>query len=344
MKRRHTLLYNIFLFVIAQLAWLALLGIWIYWYVSNYIIFKNVGEKLSPEIIYDGTNVFPFVGGIVLLVGIAFSMSLLFRHLNVQLKLNRLYDNFIANITHELKSPLSSIQLYLETLNARNVPPDKQKEFINMMMKDSYRLKNLIDSILEISALEQKKIAHSYNLYEAGQLITKIIDEVIEQFKLSPESIMVEGSPACQCVADKNALKIVLNNLVDNAIKYSTGPVRILIKLSCTSNKFVMEFSDKGIGIPAGGLKKIFNKFYRIYDKNIPTVKGTGLGLYWVKEIIKTHGGKISAASEGAGKGSVFRIELPVYQSSKKRYINRLLKSAKKQEAQPSEKGEKEYA
>ncbi|MCL5030441.1 MAG: HAMP domain-containing histidine kinase [Bacteroidetes bacterium] len=332
MKRRHALFYNISIFVLAQLAWLALLGIWIYWYVSNYIIFKTVGEKLSPEIIYDGTNIFPFVGGIILLVGIAFSMSLIFRNLNVQLKLNKLYDNFIANITHELKSPLSSIQLYLETLNSRNVPVEKQKEFIEMMMKDANRLKNLINSILEISALEQKKISHNFHVYDSNILVKELTEEATEQFKIPNSNVKIELGPECKCIADRNALKIVFDNLFDNAIKYSTKPVEIKVKSDCQSKKFILEISDEGIGIPSEEIKKIFNKFHRVYNGNIPNVKGTGLGLYWVREIIKSHGGKISASSAGDDKGTTFRIELPIYKSTNNHFAGSIKKNINKKD------------
>lgn len=330
MRKKHTLLNHIIIFVLAQIAWLMLMGIWIYWYVSNYIIFEKVGDQLSPQIVYDGTNVFAFVGGLVLLVAIAFGMSLTFRHLNVQLKLTRLYDNFIGNITHELKSPLSSIQLYLETFNTRYVPPYKQKEFIELMMKDSQRLKNLIDSILEISALEQKRVSHDYQVHNAGELMREIIADSVEQYQLQPNILILEGEADCKCVADINALRIVFNNLVDNAIKYSAHEPQIFIKLHCNAKKVVIEFSDKGIGISVPDQKNIFNKFQRIYNKDIPNVKGTGLGLYWVKEIIKNHGGHISVSSEGRNKGTTFRIELPIYSVSKKRYTKYLLKITNK--------------
>jgi len=326
MKKRHTLFYHISIFVIAQLFWLMLLGLWIYWYVTNYIIFQHVGDKLSPQLVYDGKNVFALVGGIILLVAISFTMSLIFRHLNVQLKLNKLYDNFISNITHELKSPLSSIQLYLETMNTRKVPEEKQKEFLGMMMKDANRLKNLINSILEISALEQKKVAHDYQIYDAGQILNSILSETFEQFNLKPENISITGKANCECLLDKNALKIVFNNLTDNAIKYSPGNVNIAVKYECTGKKFLIEYKDNGIGIPLTEQKNIFNKFHRIYSNKIPNVKGTGLGLYWVREIIKNHGGKIYASSEGINKGTAFKIELPVYKQSKNLFH---LKSAK---------------
>ncbi|MFA7227839.1 MAG: histidine kinase dimerization/phospho-acceptor domain-containing protein, partial [Melioribacteraceae bacterium] len=132
MKKNRSLLFLIFAFIFAQFAWLGLLGLWIYWYVVNYLIIEQVGDKLSPQIVIDSPNVLVFVGGIILIVLIATAMFLIFRNLTVQVKLTKLYDNFIANVTHELKSPLSSIQLYLETLNSKSVSPEKQKEFYGL--------------------------------------------------------------------------------------------------------------------------------------------------------------------------------------------------------------------
>ncbi len=328
MKKKQSFFYNILIFVLAQIAWISLLGLWIYWYVYNNIVFEKVGNQVSPQISYDITNVVPFVVGLVLLIGISFTTALIFRHLNVQLRLNKLYDNFIGNVTHELKSPLSSIQLYLETMNSRNVPPEKQKEFIALMIKDSNRLQKLINSILEISALEQKKLTHKYKVYKAEPLVRQLLSESVEQFRLHETTLTVSGTAQCEIVVDRDALKIVFDNLVDNAIKYSTDPPRIHVRLTEEANKFLIEFSDRGIGVPINEQKKIFNKFHRIYNKNVPTVKGTGLGLYWVKEIINNHGGKISIFSEGKNKGTTFNIEFSIYKTSKKRFINKLLKIA----------------
>ena len=332
MKKPRSFLYHISVFTLAQIAWLLLLGIWIYWYVSNYIIFEKVGNQLSPQIIYDGTNLFPFIGGLVLLVGISFGMSLIFRHLNVQLRLHRLYDNFIANVTHELKSPLSSIQLYLETLNSRSVPIEKQKEFYDIMLKDSNRLKYLIDSILEISALDQKNVAHDFHIFSANETIINLAKEAINQFNIPENALTIEGKADCNFVIDKNAMKIVINNLVDNSIKYSHEQPKINLKMKCGLKKIILEFTDNGIGLALKDQKKIFNKFHRIYNKDIPSVKGTGLGLYWSREIIKIHGGSISALSKGKNRGTTFKIELPIYKSSKVRYINKLLRRTKEYE------------
>lgn len=292
----------------------------------NYIVFEKVGDQISPQLTYDITNVVPFVIGLVLLSGLSFTTSLIFRHLSVQLRLAKLYDNFISNVTHELKSPLSSIQLYLETLNERNVPPDKQEEFIDLMTTDVNRLNNLINSILEISALEQKKLAHNYQVQDAELTIKNLLMDSAGQFRLQNDAINISGSAPCEIVTDAKAMKIVLDNLIDNAIKYSVDSVKIDVNLSCNLKRFIIEFSDRGIGIPPGELKKVFNKFHRIQHSKVPNVKGTGLGLYLTKEIIRNHGGKVSVLSEGENKGTKFTIELPVYQASKKHFINKLLK------------------
>ncbi len=329
MKNKHPLFYHIFIFILAQIAWLMLLGIWIYWYVSNYIIFEEVGDQISPQILYDNINVIAFVGGLILLVGISFGMSMTFRHLNVQLRLTRLYDNFIGNITHELKSPLSSIQLYLDTLSSRNVPPGKQIEFIELMKKDAQRLNRLINSILEISALEQKNISHDFQVFNSGELVKNLAINSAENFKLPAGSFLFEGEANCEIVADKNALRIVFDNLVDNAIKYSIEPAKIIVSMSCTGKMFVVEFQDNGMGILPNDQKNIFKKFHRVYSKDIPNVKGTGLGLYWVREIIKFHKGVISVVSSGKNPGTKFIMQLPIYKSTRKRYFEKLLEKTK---------------
>ncbi len=327
MKGKHSLFYHILIFIIAQLVWLSLLGIWIYWYVSNYIIFEKVGDQVSPQLVYDVQNALPFILGLILLIGLSFTTSLIFRHLNVQLRLNKLYDNFIGNVTHELKSPLSSIQLYLETLKQRDVPAEKRKEFIDMMVKDADRLQSLINTILEISAHEKKKLAQDYRVYKADIIVKELINESCEKFRVTKENFLVSADVSCEIVASRDALKIVFDNLVDNAVKYSTNLAKITVSLICNSKKVLINFSDLGIGISAKEQKKIFNKFYRIYNKEIPNVKGTGLGLYRVKEIIKAHDGKILVYSEGEGKGTTFKIELPAYSSISKQRLKKFLKN-----------------
>ena len=331
MRTKNSLFYHIIIFILAQLAWISLLGLWIYWYIANYVTINETAiNKISNT-----SNIFALVGGLILLVFISVAMSLIFIWLSRQVSLNKMYDNFIANITHELKSPLSSIQLYLETMKSRKVPEEKQKNFIGTMLKDVERLNNLINSILYMSGFERKKTArkypHDYHIYKADEVITELIYKAADRYKIPIDFIKIKGRAACKCVIDKNWMAIAINNLVDNAKKYSVNQLQLDVILRCTEKNFIFYIRDNGIGIELKNQKKIFNKFQRIYNSSNPNVKGTGLGLYWVKEIVKYHGGKIHVSSKGLDKGTVFRIELPVYQAAKKRYIRNLLEWSKKE-------------
>ncbi len=201
MRGKHSLFYHILIFIIAQVVWLSLLGIWIYWYVSNYIIYEKVGDQVSPQLLYDVQNALPFVLGLILLIGLSFFTSVIFRDLNVQLRLRELYDNFIGNVTHELKSPLSSIQLYLETLKQREVPAEKQKEFLDIMLKDADRLQRLINSILEISAHERIKKLQNSEIYPADQFLKSILEESFERFRIKKENYEITGNAQCEIAA-----------------------------------------------------------------------------------------------------------------------------------------------
>jgi signal transduction histidine kinase len=315
----------------AQIAWLSLLGLWIYWYIINYVHVNKLGvEGVSPA-----SNVFALVSGLILLVFISAAMSFIFIWLSKQISLNKMYDNFIANITHELKSPLSSIQLYLETMNSRQVPENRRKDFVTTMLKDVQRLNNLINSILYMSGFERKKTArkypHDYHIYVAEEVVKELVYKAAERYNIPQQAITIKGKAPCNCVIDKNWLEIAINNLVDNANKYSKDPLMLDIIMRCTRKNFIFYIRDNGIGIDFKDQKKIFNKFQRIYNSSNPNVKGTGLGLYWVKEIVKYHGGRIRVSSKGLGKGTVFRIDLPIYQAAKKRYISNLLEWSKKE-------------
>ena len=199
------------------------------------------------------------------------------------------------------------------------------------MSKDTDRLHKLINSILEISRIEQKRVSHNYHITSA-EIIPKIIENSFKNFRLPENAVKIQGAVRGKCVIDNDAMQIVFDNLTDNAVKYSADPVSISVKLKSNEKQNVIEFSDHGIGIGIKDQKTIFNKFHRVYNKNIPNVKGTGLGLFSVKEIIKLHGGKISVASQGLNKGTSFIIELPIYKTSKILYIKSLLRQTAKKE------------
>jgi len=330
MRDKYSSVYAIILFIFIQLAWLSLLGLWIARFVANHIIFKRIGERYAIHI-ESGGAVAVLVIGLVLLVAVFVMISLVFRRLTTQVRLTRLYDNFIATVTHELKTPLSSILLYLDTLHSRDLPSEKQTHFVQLMQKDARRLNKLINSILDIAQLEKgKKMFHS-QVFLLNDLVTQVCREIRMHAKLPEQAIELTGKGDCRCVMDKDAFQVILDNLVDNSIKYAPENVHITIKMSCEAKKCILDYQDQGVGLPPGEHKKIFNKFYRVSHDRIPNVRGTGLGLFWVKEIIKYHGGRIQASSPGISQGIQFRIELPRYPYSKKALLNRLLKRSGQQ-------------
>ena len=150
-------------------------------------------------------------------------------------------------------------------------------------------------------------------------MVKNILEDSFESFRVNKSNYKINTSAGCEILANKESLKIVFDNLTDNAVKYSVGNLLIEVNVSRNSNKLLIDFADNGIGINPKEKKKIFRQFYRIDNKEIPNVKGTGLGLYQVKQIIKNHNGKISVLSKEEKPGAVFRIELPVYKGIKKK-------------------------
>jgi signal transduction histidine kinase len=327
MKQKRFSLRSTFIFIAVQLAWLALLGLWIYWYISNYIILTEVGEMISAQFVLSSSNIAILVGGLVLLIAISVGFSVIFGNLSHQMKITKMYDNFIANVTHELKSPLASIQLYLETLTTRRISKAKREEFVQLMTKDAIRLNNLINAILEVAGLEEKRTVYQLRLFQADILIHSLVRDALEQYRVPENAVEIVGNAPANCQADRNALRVVFNNLIDNAVKYSSGPLYITVTLGCTGKIVFAEIEDRGIGIPHRYLKDVFKKFRRVPNPLSPNVQGTGLGLYWVREILNHHRGRISVRSNGENMGSTFRLELPVWRDAHSRRRRRQVAS-----------------
>lgn len=317
MKRRVNFLHPLLIFIFMQVAWISLLGLWIYWYVSNYIIINQVGKRLVPTVTASPrTQLFALIFGLFLLVIILAGFYFIFIYLTRQININRLYETFIANFTHELKSPLASIQLYLETLQRRDVPKEKQAEFISQMLSDTQRLKQVIDSILDISQIEQKKKIFNLQPQEVQPTVKGLISNCQERFKLERERLILKGKVKGYWLVDQEAMQMVFANLLDNALKYSSPKSTITVRLLQEKQKFCIEFIDQGIGIEKEAQKHVFQKFYRVSAPYMPDIRGTGLGLYLVKEIVKAHLGNITVKSEGLHKGTTFRLCFPLKRQS----------------------------
>lgn len=224
------------------------------------------------------------------------------------------HDAFLNAVTHELKTPIASIRLYLETLKSRDVSPEKQREFYDVMLADSDRLLNTVDQVLSASKSGDTKKRYDVEELDLGKLLEDSAAIVRTRYNLDPAAIRIsEGSEDVSVVGDAEELQTAFINLLDNAVKYSPdeAKVSVRVKPSTLRNKVDIVVRDNGIGIEPADLKRIFKRFYRVPQGGSKKVKGTGLGLFIVRSIIKKHGGSIRAESKGEGRGSTFVIQLP---------------------------------
>lgn len=326
-KKLQNIFQPIVVLIVIQLTWLLLAALWIYFYISNHIIIQKAGNGVYPTLMPGSYHVFVLIFGCALLVLLQGCFYFIYIYLNRLISASKVHDHFITNITHDLKSPLASIQLHLETLASRQVPESKLNEFVQLMIKDTNRLQAMIDRILGTISIDQKRLAFDFKIHNMRTFIPSILKEIIAKYSDDiVNNISIETPPSCRCVLDKNAFKIVFINLIDNAIKYIRNTFVLNIRCQCFSKYFRIEFIDCGVGIPSKERKRIFRKFYRVYGQNIPNIRGTGLGLYIAKEIIGLHGGKIRAISPGKNLGTTIQIDLPIYKKAKKRHTNRLLR------------------
>lgn len=230
-----------------------------------------------------------------------------------EIKRNEQHDAFLNAVTHELKTPIASIKLYLETLKTREVSEEKRREFYDVMLADSDRLLNTVDQVLQASSAREKKRQLNISRIDIGELVEESGGIILSRYHLDPASIKIVGAEAPAAVfGDRSELQTVFTNLLDNAVKYSDSDPKIFVRIrsSAADDSVSVYVKDSGAGIPASDLKRIFKRFYRVPGTS-ENAKGTGLGLPIVKSIIERHGGKITAESKGPGKGSTFHVRLP---------------------------------
>lgn len=326
MSKKYSSAKYIVIFVLVQVVWLAVLGLWIARYVISHVTFKEIGQRYAIQINSGGDVAMLVIGLVLIAAGIA-GMSLMFRYLNLQFRQTRLYDNFVASITHELKTPLASIRLYIDTLGRYpDITSDQTHGFLKQMRHETERLERLIGAVMEVDRLESGYTRYHCTIHDADTILKMLFEELREQYDLLPEQVLITGTLQSQLVFDKIALRIVFENLFGNSRKYSPDALRIEIALSENEQRIFITFRDFGTGVPRDQLKKIFRKFYQVSDPQNPSVKGTGLGLYLVKGIITYHGGRIRAKIPDDGIGLITQIELPAYPHGRKRLFRKLLK------------------
>ncbi|HVG55288.1 MAG TPA: HAMP domain-containing sensor histidine kinase [Vicinamibacterales bacterium] len=224
------------------------------------------------------------------------------------------HDTFINAVTHELKTPLASIRLYLDTLKTRPVSDGQRQEFYNVMLADVERLHHTVDQVLKAGVVREKQRRAARMPLDIGELARECVDLAMTRHHLQPGAIGLEAHDGASLIVrgDAEELRTVITNLLDNAVKYSGNDVRVTVSLAAPAPDTIwVRVQDRGVGIPRKQLKRIFKRFYRVQALGIRQVKGTGLGLYIVRAIARAHGGRVFAQSEGEGRGATFTVELP---------------------------------
>ena len=226
----------------------------------------------------------------------------------------RKQDSFIDSVTHELKSPLASIKLCLQTLEREGLPEDKRDKLRHMMKEDVDRLSSFIDDVLQASRLAHDDVGMALEDVGLAAVARRAAESVQVRQKLPDGAITIEIPEALSAHTDRTAIEIVLRNLLDNAAKYSRDAVRITVRArdDRTKKQTLLEVEDAGIGIPKSDLPRVFQRFYRSPSESVRKRKGTGLGLFVVSALVRNLGGSVEARSEGTDRGSTFVVRLPL--------------------------------
>jgi len=232
-----------------------------------------------------------------------------------EIRRNEQHDSFINAVTHELKTPVASIRLYLETLQTRQLDDAKRREFYRIMLDDSDRLLQTIEQVLRAGSTSWRWRRATTARVDLGEIASECVSLARTRFHLDDKALAYEqrlsGGPPV-VMGDPDELKAAVWNLVDNAIKYSAGSIRVRVLLEeVDGERLAIRVTDQGVGISPAELKRIFGRFYRIPASVALRTKGSGLGLFIVRSVARKHGGRAFAESEGAGRGSTFTLLLP---------------------------------
>jgi two-component system, OmpR family, sensor histidine kinase SenX3 len=245
----------------------------------------------------------------IIISGVVLNTTFLVR----EIRRNEQHDAFINAVTHELKTPVASIRLYLETLLSRSVEEQKRNEFYRIMLEDSDRLLNTIEQVLRTGRVgPANRIVNSSPVDFSG-LLEDCVSRARTLYSLSADALHCHVPRPVTVPGDPDELRAAVSNLIDNAVKYSGPDIRIRAEIIESEGKHLtLRVKDQGMGIPKAELKRIFKRFYRISGPLTTRLSGTGLGLYIVRSVAKRHGGRAWAESEGIGRGSTFVLELPL--------------------------------
>ncbi|RZK53447.1 MAG: HAMP domain-containing histidine kinase, partial [Pedobacter sp.] len=222
-------------------------------------------------------------------------------------KLKEQQQNFLMSVTHELKSPLAAIKLSLQTILRRELDKEQRTTLIGNSLKDVERLDDLVENMLLATKIESRTYSFPKEEFDFSELVSKIADRLQVHSCGCEQIIKTKIEKGINVMGDKFALSSVVTNLIENAVKYSGPCAEVAVELCQNGGKPFLTVSDKGPGIPDGEKMLIFDKFYRVGDENVRKAKGTGLGLFIVKEVLQNHDADISVR-DNAPQGAIFEV------------------------------------
>ena len=264
-------------------------------------------------IVINSSRLAPLILGIVSFALIIAGLIVYTVFLVLEIKRNEDHDTFINAVSHELKTPIASMRLYLQTLQSRDIEESRRQEFYAIMLADADRLHRTVEQVLAAGASGQKANSAVRTPVDVVAMTRDCVQLAVVRHHLDATAITLEapdGNPAVSGHSEQ--LATAVNNLLDNAVKYSAENVRVTVSVAAPAPDTVwIRVQDRGMGIAPKQLKRIFKRFYRAQTRALGSIKGTGLGLYIVRSIAKAHGGRVFAHSEGEGRGATFTLELP---------------------------------
>lgn len=250
--------------------------------------------------------------GAFMVAAVLFGFVLLYRKLSEELDLKLRQRNFTSAVTHELKTPIASLQVWTETLFTRSLEAEQRQRIRGLMEQDLERLNELVGNLLDVARAESGSLVLRLSPLELGPWLQGVCEAMDQRLGPGSLGLKLECTPQPLWVSgDPKALATVVENLLSNAYKYASEPRQTTVTLDGDGQDALIVVSDRGQGLSPKDLPRVFHRFFRVGDELTRQVAGTGLGLFLVKEIVGRHGGEVRASSRGLGLGSAFTVRLP---------------------------------